>query len=215
VTDITPYIISLSKIESSITSATSVFDSLTQYGFDPTLFEGTYGNDAEELFLKKNITLKSTHTSDNLKMSGPGVKGCFHSHYSLWKECVRKNTPIMIFEDDVIFYRNYEPVEFLDVLVLSINYDWKLSKKYSTYLENTSKNSCAFDPALSVMPGCSGYIIKPHAAERLVEEYSNSYLPADLAINSSICKIEMHSRLMGRSKTLDEKESLTRSRAWV
>jgi GR25 family glycosyltransferase involved in LPS biosynthesis len=214
---LTPYIISLSQIPSSNRSSIDVFDSLVTYGFDPVLFEGTYGNDADSLFNKENRQIHHTHSTfaDNIKLTSPGVKGCFMSHYRLWQLCVDKNEPVMIFEDDVIFHRNYESVDFLDVLVLSINYDWKISKKYSEYLENTSKNSYSFNPALSVMPGCSGYIIKPHAARRLVKEYSNSYLPADLAINSSICKIEMHSRLMGRSKTIDEKESLTRSRAWV
>jgi hypothetical protein len=64
------------------------------------------------------------------------------------------------------------------------------------------------------MPGASGYILKPHAAKKLVEEYKNSYLPADLAIHSKICKMAIHSKLMGRSKTMDEKQSLTRFKGW-
>jgi len=39
------------------------------------------------------------------KLSRPGVIGCFYSHYNLWKRCVELNEPIMIFEDDVKFYR--------------------------------------------------------------------------------------------------------------
>jgi len=207
------YIISLSKIESSKYSAIEVFNSLKKFGFEPIIFEGTYGDEAERLFLEKNIIPKVTN-SHNLKMIGSGVKGCFYSHYRLWEECVKLDEPIMIFEDDVVFYRNYEPIDFEDILILSINYDWKLSKTYSTYLETTSDSAYAVNPKLSVMPGCSGYIIKPHTANKLIIEYKNFYLPADLAINSSICKIQMHSRLMGRSKTMDEKQSLTRLKTW-
>jgi hypothetical protein len=53
------------------------------------------------------------------KLSRPGVIGCFYSHYNLWKKCVELKEPIMIFEDDVKFYRGYHPVEFDGVLILA------------------------------------------------------------------------------------------------
>jgi GR25 family glycosyltransferase involved in LPS biosynthesis len=65
------------------------------------------------------------------------------------------------------------------------------------------------------MPGASGYMIKPHAAKKLIERYSTTYLPADCAINTDICDIKLHSKLIGRSKTMKEKESMTRSKMWL
>lgn len=44
------FIISLSKIESSLNSANKVLESLLKFGFDAELFEGTYGNEAIKLF---------------------------------------------------------------------------------------------------------------------------------------------------------------------
>ena len=55
---------------------------------------------------------------DKGKLSRPGVIGCFYSHYALWQKCIDLNEPIMIFEDDVKFYRGFEPVQWDDVLIL-------------------------------------------------------------------------------------------------
>lgn len=210
-----PYIISLSKIESSKKNAQEVVNALHNYHFEPILFEGTYGNDAERLFLAENRVLHPiTSNPSSAKFNSPGVKGCFHSHYRLWELCASLNEPMMIFEDDVIFYRNFSPVEFTDVLVLSINYDWKAIDFLKTYLEKTHSLSTSVVYNQFYMPGASGYIIKPHTAKNLIETYKHTYLPADWAINSSICKITIHPQLMGRSKTMNEKESLTRSKIW-
>ena len=190
-----------------------VFLSLKAYGFSPVLFEGTYGDDAEELFLKENRLLLETD-SKSIKFNSPGVKGCFYSHYQLWQLCVEKNESIMIFEDDVKFYRNFTPVDFDDVLVLSINYDWKVLDFLKTYLEESHSLSTTVLYNQPYMPGASGYAITPQAAKKLIDTYKNSYLPADWAINSSICNIKIHPQLMGRSKTMDEKESLTRLKIW-
>lgn len=209
----TPYIIHLSKIESSYSSALEVIASLKDYGFHPVLFEGTYGNDAEELFLKENRVLHGSD-SKSIKFNSPGVKGCFYSHYRLWQLCVEKNEPIIIFEDDVKFYRSFTPIYFDDVLVLSINYDWKALEFLKIYLEELQSLSTTVHYDQFYMPGASGYAITPQAAKKLIDTYKNSYLPADWAINSSICNIKIHPQLMGRSKTMDEKVSLTRLKIW-
>jgi GR25 family glycosyltransferase involved in LPS biosynthesis len=210
------FIISLKNIKSSIKSAYEVLESLKQYNFDAELFEGTYGSKAERMFDENNIKLVSGFTDrDNWKFSSPGVKGCFHSHYRLWRKCAKLNEPIAIFEDDVVFERNYIPVEFSEVLVLSINYDWAAVRdQYKHLLEEQSEVPEALDYNFKYMPGCSGYIITPSAARKLAKTYKTTYLPADCAINNLICDIKIHSMLMGRSKTMSEKESLTRTRKW-
>jgi GR25 family glycosyltransferase involved in LPS biosynthesis len=210
------FIISLSKIETSAKSANEVLTQLTDYGFDACLFEGTYGNDAVTMFTLSSRQIHREATEENFKNSSPGVKGCFHSHYRLWEKCVELNEDIAIFEDDVVFYRNYDPVEFDEILVVSINYDWKIyADEYKHLLESESAVVESLNFKGFYMPGCSGYIIKPVAARRLIETYQHSYLPADWAINSTICKIKIHSRLIGRSKTMKEKESMTRFKGWL
>ncbi len=209
------YVISLSKIETSKNSSIEVFNTLKEYNLNPILYEGIYGNDAEKIFLEENRQL---HTIDvetsSHKFNSPGVKGCFMSHYNLWRISAHTNEPIMIFEDDVIFYRNFVPIEFEDVLILSINYDWKALDFLKTYLEDTHELSEIVKYNNFFIPGASGYVISPCAAKKLLDVYRNTYLPVDWAINSNICKIKIHPQLMGRSKTMDEKQSLTRLKTW-
>jgi GR25 family glycosyltransferase involved in LPS biosynthesis len=64
------------------------------------------------------------------------------------------------------------------------------------------------------MPGTSGYIIKPKAAKKLLDVYSKSYITVDVAMNSKIINMQIHPQLIGRSKTMDEKESLVRKIKW-
>jgi GR25 family glycosyltransferase involved in LPS biosynthesis len=212
------FIISLSKISSSWNSALETKRELLKIGISAELFEGTYGLEAEKLFLSENRTLSTfdQFNTSKTKMSSPGVKGCFHSHYRLWKRCIELNEPIMIFEDDLVVYRPFETINFQEVLILSINYDWKKTFKYRKYLEESYQFAEAIDYKLYFMPGCSGYIIKPIAAKKLIDfyDFTNTYGPADIAINSNLVKMELHSKLIARSKTMNEKISLTRFEDW-
>lgn len=142
--------------------------------------------------------------SDSNKMSSPGVMGCFFSHYALWKKCIELNEPIMIFEDDVKFYRTYEPVVWNDVLILALGKQTYLHDPWKTYLEKPTGYPQAITWRNFSMPGCVGYAIKPHAAKVLVKFYRNHWYPADNAINSSLCEIQMATYQMGRTTLPDE-----------
>jgi GR25 family glycosyltransferase involved in LPS biosynthesis len=210
------YIISLSKILTSYNSALATKESLEKIGIHAEMFEGTYGNDAVNIFEKENrvlaeITGVNTNTG---KFLYPGVKGCFYSHYRLWKKCVELNEAIMIFEDDIVVLNKYKEIEFEEILILSINYDWSISDIWKQYLEEKNEIKEAVAYSSRFIPGASGYIIKPNAAHKLINYYSNSYLPADVAINSKICNLQIHPQLIGRSKTMAEKESMTRRKYW-
>jgi GR25 family glycosyltransferase involved in LPS biosynthesis len=148
------------------------------------------------------------------KISNPGVKGCFHSHYRLWQHCVDLNDTIAIFEDDIVFKRPFEHKPFDEILMLTINYDWKITKDYRKYLEEEFSIDTEVDYKNYCIPGASGYLITPGAAKKLVDCYKDHYLTPDWAINTELLKVTVHPRLMGRSKTYEEKESLTRSTMW-
>lgn len=208
------FVIALSKIESSRTSGLETLGKLKEYGFEAEWFEGTYGNEAEELFAKENRTLFDPERHGKSKSDSPGAKGCFYSHYRLWQKCISLNETIAIFEDDIVFKRKFEPIKFEDILMLTINYDWKITKNYRKYLEEEFTLDTKVDYTNYCIPGASGYLITPSAAKILVDRYKNHYLTPDWAINTEILKVTIHPRLMGRSKTYDEKESLTRSTMW-
>ena len=133
-----------------------------------------------------------------IKVSRPGVKGCFDSHYRLWKKCIDLKEPIAIFEDDVKFFRGYRPIDFDDILIVSVGKTAYKDDPYKEYLECPSGTHRPMAWRNYSMPGTSGYIIMPHAARRLVKAYRDWYLPADNAINKSLVNIQIHNYLMGR-----------------
>lgn len=149
------------------------------------------------------------------KITRSGVKGCFHSHYRLWKLCVHTDEPIMIFEDDVKFYREYIDVDFEGVLVLSLGKSSFLGEPWKTYLENPEGVPKTVDWKNYSMPGASGYAITPKAASTLVKFYRHYYMPADNAINKSLVDIRVHTYLMGRNTLPEEGNiSMTKAQDW-
>lgn len=149
---------------------------------------------------------------DRGKMSRPGVIGCFYSHYTLWKKCVELNEPIMIFEDDVKFYRGWNPIDWEGVLILSLGKSSFYNEPYKTYLENPTGSSQPMPWRQFSMPGASGYAIKPAAALALVKTYKDYFYPADNAINKSVTTLQIHNYLMGRN-TLPEEGNISMTRA--
>jgi GR25 family glycosyltransferase involved in LPS biosynthesis len=150
------------------------------------------------------------------KLSRPGVVGCFYSHYALWQRCVELKEPIMIFEDDVKFYRNYRPVEFDGVLILSLGKSSFLSEPQKTYLENPTDRPSARPWRNFSMPGASGYALTPDAALGLIKFYRPYWYPADNAINQFVCNIQIHNHLMGRNLLPEEGNvSMTKSKDWA
>ncbi len=150
------------------------------------------------------------------KLSRPGVVGCFYSHYALWKKCVELNEPIMIFEDDVKFYRGWHPVDFQGVLILSLGKSSFLSEPNKTYLENPHGTPRAVPWKNFSMPGASGYAITPDAALGLIKFYRPYWYPADNAINQYITPMYIHNYIMGRNTLPEEGNiSMTKSKDWA
>jgi GR25 family glycosyltransferase involved in LPS biosynthesis len=216
------FIIHLSKIESSLSTALNLKRQLEDFNMPVELFEGTYGNDAVRLMEDEKRTvhpcgIKGEITTDikNFhKMISPGVRGCFYSHYRLWTKCVELNEPIIIFEDDIILTRSFIAINWKDILIVALGHPTK-SIRYMPFLESPSGDPSAEYYKQSSMPGCCGYAIKPQAAKKLIDTYKNTFLPADNAINKSIVEIEIHNYIMGIALTKkDGKKSLTKSKGW-
>lgn len=149
------------------------------------------------------------------KMSRPGVIGCFYSHYNLWNLCAELSEPIMIFEDDVKFFRGWHPVEWQGVLILSLGKTAYLNDPYRTYLESPTGSPQALPWKNFSMPGTSGYAIMPDAARKLIKFYRNYFYPSDNAINQQVCEIQIHNHLMGRHTLPEEgNQSMTKSKDW-
>jgi GR25 family glycosyltransferase involved in LPS biosynthesis len=150
------------------------------------------------------------------KLSRPGVVGCFYSHYMLWQKCVELNEPIMIFEDDVKFYRGWYPVVWDGVLILSLGKSSFMSDPQKTYLEDPTGAPRATPWKNFSMPGASGYAIMPDAALGLIKFYKPYWYPADNAINQFVTPIYIHNYIMGRNTLKEEGNiSMTKSKDWA
>jgi GR25 family glycosyltransferase involved in LPS biosynthesis len=217
------YVIGLSKIPSSNTSAKRVIADLRQFGINAHFWEGTYGNRAVEIFKKENRELQPTSFKGNpvdddyiKSCSRPGVMGCFHSHYRLWQKCNALNEPILIFEDDVIFEREFIPIDWEDVLLVATGKKVHESDYYKEKLYNPVGPAEAVRFKGKVMPGAVGYALSPQGAAKLVKHYKHYYLPADNAMNMSVVNLQCHNYLMGRAATeIDGKKSLTKTGMWA
>jgi glycosyl transferase family 25 len=219
------YIICLSQIPSSLRSAQRLQKQLSEFDMPNELFEGTYGNVAIEEYHKSNRRChpwgfkgpgQLYREEDRDDMFRPGLIGCFDSHYRLWQKCAELNEPIIIFEDDAVLVRPYQPIEWDDVLSLVSSHTKKMGR-YMHYLVDPQGPPKAEDYGQSSMPGNAGYAIKPHAAKRLVDEYCHSFLPADNAINQHLVRIQIHNYMIGKAEPRDEtdgKSSLVRTRFW-
>jgi len=216
------FIIHLSKIESSLTTALNLKSQLEEFNMSVELFEGTYGNDAVKMMEDEDRKVHHLGIKGSIdpndeginKMMSPGVKGCFYRHYRLWQKCVELNEPIIIWEDDIVLSRPFLKIDWQDVLVVALGHQQK-SPRYMHLLESPSGDPRPEIYKQSSMPGCCGYAIKPHAAKKLLDIYKNTFLPADNAINVHHLKIEIHSHVMGIALTKkDGKKSLTRHGAW-
>ena len=98
---------------------------------------------------------------------------CAQSHYMLWKKCIEINEPILILEHDALFVKKFSYNDF-DGGAMSINSPI-----------NATFNSKGYDQALlpginpvpwvtdvnipQGLPGNSAYVIKPWAAQQLID----------------------------------------------
>ena len=216
------FIICLSKIPASFDTAVKVQQQLKEFGVDAELFEGSYGHEVKERYIKtgrryhpwnfKNGPDNPFPDEFRDSQQNPGEMGCFDSHYRLWEKCVELNEPIMIFEDDVIFTRPYMPVIFDEVLITVFGNLTKAAKYFRYFTEPTGDPN-AEEYWQSSMPGTPGYAITPVAAKKLVEMYKDTWLPSDNAMMSCIVKIQVHNYIMGRALISDDgKKSLVRGK---
>jgi len=220
------FIIHLSKIKPSLDSALLLKSKLESFGMTPELFEGSYGNVVMEQYEqqgRKHHPWSFKHGPEKRlppeyitqQQKNAGVIGCFDSHYRLWQKCFELQEPILIMEDDADAIRPYIPVDFEDVLIVAFSHQ-KKRKKYIQYIYESEGEPEAKPYRQSSMPGTAGYVIKPHAAKILLDEYKNSFLPADNAMNWHLIKMQVHGYAMGediKREKYNGKHSLVR-RKW-
>lgn len=140
------------------------------------------------------------------KKGRAGVYGCFLSHYYLWKKCVEDQVPYIVLEHDGYFIRPL-PTNILDSFsdVLKLDNLDPYSKQYDSAVEagkdlpitvqkyhNAQTKFLEKNQTGNYMRGAYAYIIKPHAAQKLIHWISkNGFVPADQQLGDSIVDIQV------------------------
>lgn len=106
--------------------------------------------------------------------------GCFLSHRQAWVECIEKDRPTLILEDDFSISTNFE--EALSVLNHH-HQDWGIARLQG--LKDTPHSVIIAQSNYQLVVnhkdplGATGYIIKPHAAKKLMQSSNQIYEPLD------------------------------------
>ena len=166
------YIIRLSNYSLSRDMAQHAMTTGQQQGWELYFFEGVDGLTVDVMPVKINTADAKCKDSFNR----PGVKGCFLSHWALWKHCVDINETIGIFEHDVEFIK--APVfedHYTDILKLE-GFDRKKARPAGEWFE-----------------GARAYIIAPQGARKLLTWVdTHGCLPADVQIGHDAVDIVLN-----------------------
>lgn len=192
--DIKSFVIFVNEPVSIEQSVESV-ESFKKIGINVERFSGVYKHNVDVVWDQEELFFYHKQ-SDNKKVKG--VKGCFLSHYLLWKKCLELNEPLLILEHDAIAIRSI-PQNILeyDFDVLNLDYASRQVTDYWNYVNSDHGfEICAWKSSdkkgyggynKSSIAGIHGYIIKPSGAEKLIEfSKKEGTLPADIQINSKV-----------------------------
>lgn len=171
------------------------------FDIDIEYFDAINGNDYPAHLKRLNISPRY-----RFKKGRAGVFGCFLSHYYLWKKCSEDNTSFVILEHDGYFIRPLPDNildQFTDVLKLDGLDPYK--KTYQSLIEEEKNKSLTIEKYHNLtaknleknqtgnyMKGAYSYIIKPHAAKRIVDWITvNGFVPADQQIGNALVDIQV------------------------
>lgn len=181
--------------------AAECVEQAAKFGINVEYFDAINGLDYPAHLARLKITPRY-----KFKKKKAGVFGCFLSHYYLWKMCVELNEPIVILEHDGYFIKdmpNNIVEKFTDVLKLDNldpysksydrnvideqNLDITIKKYHNTAAKFLEKNQTG-----NYMRGAYSYIIKPHAAKKIIDWIStNGFVPADQQIGDALVDIQV------------------------
>jgi len=184
-------IITLKNNELSERVAKDCIEQAAKFGISVEIFNAINGLDYEQHLEKLNV-----RPLKKFKKGKPGVYGCFLSHYYLWKECAESNEPYLVLEHDGFLIKSL-PDNILDQFedVLKLESENPYSPEYENRLELIKDNNLTYnivEPYRDMNNGAGwysvgayAYIIKPHAAKKLITWIDeNGFLPADQQLGS-------------------------------
>ncbi len=196
-------IITMVGNEDSESLARECQDSCKEHNIEASIYPAVWGDAVAHEYEKWGLRpFHKLKESRNTK----GVRGCFLSHYKLWREVAETEKPMIIFEHDALvlrpitedLLRHAYGVLNLDAFSRRVdNYEEFLKRPFT---EGILRNAVEiprlqqnFDTynKLSIK-GLHSYILKPLGARDLINFTQEiGVLPADITVNSQSCDLWM------------------------
>lgn len=177
------YVIYLKEVEHTIPFAKEALVGCDLFGIEAELFEGYTPSRAEEKMARLGIKPFSPGPKlYDIKNSKPGVRGCFMSHFSLWEMCAKQDETFCILEHDGRIIKEIPDIDFQDVLQLD-PYKSKIPPEGPND-EPKIEDEEFIRKGVNTLNGAYAYLIKPHAAAKLVEAtFEQGFTAADMHIS--------------------------------
>jgi len=203
------FIIYLKEVQTTIDSALECKRTARQYGLDAWLMEGFTPSRADNFIKEQN--LKPYLPGPKLykiKWQKGGVRGCMISHYHVWKKCIELDQKIVVLEHDArVVSENYTQ-DFQDVLHLD-GY---------RFAEDPSRGEPIVEDFVNIrkgenqLMGTYGYVIKPHAAKRLIQgAHEDGITASDMFVKDKYVRIQV---VKPRAVIVQSQDSLTGDRSF-
>lgn len=184
------YIIYCPQYKTSLDNMLKVVQTCRDHNIVPMPHTGVSGFDAPGIIERANFKLRSDLGSyRNRLIRSPGVQGCFLSHFTLWQKCVELDKPIFILEHDGLIIRTPPTdLDWVDVLALDGNRSKPMQEDAPIVVGDFVH---PMYPDTISIAGAYAYAIKPHAAQKLINEtITNGINTADDMISKSIVTLE-------------------------
>ena len=204
------FIIYLKEVQSTVDSALECKHTCREHGLDGWLMEGFTPSRADA-FIKAN-NLKAYLPGPKLykiKWQKGGVRGCMISHYHAWKKCIELDEKIVVLEHDSRVISETYTEDFQDVLHLD-GYRWE-ADPYQDQVPFV-EDFVHVRKGENQLKGTYGYVIKPHAAKRLVQgAHEDGLTASDMFVREKYVRIEV---VKPRAVIVNSPDSLTGDRSF-
>ena len=204
------FIIYLKEVQSTIDSALECKRTAREYGLDAWLMEGFTPSRADQFIKEQN--LKPYLPGPNLfqiKWQQGGVRGCMISHYHVWKKCIELDQPIVVLEHDSRVVSETYTADFEDVLHLDAH---RFEQDPDRDKDPVVQDFVNVRKGENQLMGTYGYVIKPHAAKRLIQgAHEDGITASDMFVKDKYVRIQV---VKPRAVYVDSHNSLTGDRSF-
>ena len=204
------FIIYLKEVQSTIDSALECKRTAREYGLDAWLMEGFTPSRADQFIKEQN--LKPYLPGPKLfqiKWQKGGVRGCMISHYHVWKKCMELDQPIVVLEHDSRVVSETYTADFEDVLHLDAH---RFEQDPDRDKDPVVQDFVNVRKGENQLMGTYGYVIKPHAAKRLIQgAHEDGITASDMFVKDKYVRIQV---VKPRAVYVDSHNSLTGDRSF-